>query len=75
MKEFLFEIPPKQLSPYKEWERKNRIKVHFAPHCPEAPWCAAHISKHAYSLGAAISETREGAVSDLCHNLKIPLRS
>ena len=65
----LFDVP-KQLSPYKEWERKNRIKVHFAPHMEEDPWCAVrslvscgeHVSVHG-DRWAALGGTRDEAMA------------
>ena len=78
MKEMLFDIP-KQLSPYKEWERRNRIKTHFNPRCEE-PWCASRTIKSCaesvYSNGerfSAFADSRDEAISRLCKKLNIPV--
>jgi hypothetical protein len=78
MKDTLFEIPV-QLSPYKEWERKNRIKTHFNPDC-EYPWCASRTVKTCaesfYNNGerfSAFGDSRDEAISNLCVKLNIPV--
>jgi hypothetical protein len=76
----LFALPPRQLSPYKEWERKNRIKVHFAAHCEEDPWFACRtitdVGTHASVHGDRWSTTgltRDEAIAALCKKLNIPV--
>lgn len=68
----------RQLSPYKEWERHNRIKVHFAPHCTEEPWCAARTFKTVAEVcmeygedRCGFGETRDEAIAELCRKLRI----
>jgi hypothetical protein len=68
----------KRLSPYKEWERKNRIKVHFSPNSEETPWIAArtilNIADYATSHGDDLmgtGDTRDEAISDLTRKTNI----
>ena len=68
----------KSLSPYKEWERKNRIKTHFSSVPCDTPWLAArtitnvadYFSRHGDDkLGEG--NTRDEAVSDLVRKTNI----
>ena len=78
MSEFLFEMPKETLSPALAWEKKNRIKTHFAPGLKH-PWLACRTIRSAPEYMAENGErwpvgygkTREEAVCDLCrqHNL------
>ncbi len=68
------------LSPYKAWERKNRIKTHFAPHMEEDKWCASRtIQTCGHSMAkngdqySAFGETRDEAIATLCRKLSIPV--
>mgnify|MGYP006908212590 CR=1 FL=1 len=77
----LFDLgPTRQLSPYKEWERRNRIKTHFAPHCEEEPWTAARTFKTVAEVAMEYGDsrlgqgaTRDAAIADLCRKLAIPV--
>ena len=79
MKDTLFDVP-RQLSPYAEWKRKNRIKTHFAPHMDEDPWMACrtltdvfeHVAENG-DMWAAYGETQDEAIANLCEKLNIPV--
>ena len=68
----------KKLSPYKEWERKNRIKTHLSTVPCDVPWFAArtitnvadYCSRHGDDrLGEG--NTRYEAIADLIRKTNI----
>lgn len=79
MKELFDTADVSLLSPYREWERHNRIKTHYNRNMEE-PWIASRTIKDCfhstYGNGdqySAYGITRDEAIANLCAKLGIPV--